>query len=389
MTKKNRKAKNDESAEVESAEQKPELAEAASVDAQREAVTSDLDQDVISNDETSAPEASAGSAMDVSADDLLADVRRSLIEDEAREEEKKSTWWNKIGRGKRKDQGEDTGLSDANTVSVDTGEKVNSDTEYLEQIDELINLLEPEDEAPKAQPVVEPVIAPPVEPEAVVDVEELKKRVFSPSEIKEEQEISEVRAIALEGGEEVFVEVESKTADPFNERVKAFENAFRPYRRYIYLVLAFLGVVVAVLVSVVMYGFYQRSLPPEPVKEISNLPFPTSMSLPGGLNFNLGKGAIKDGEWNPRGPEWLEGTEICRWVAIPWSRQLEAVVRTLTQKDTIDLSMSNNDKLTYKVYSIQELTLAEMQKLDSNSPCLLLVLAKQDSEKRWVVTALP
>ncbi len=103
----------------------------------------------------------------------------------------------------------------------------------------------------------------------------------------------------------------------------------------------------------------------------------------------LGKGAIKDGEWNPQGPEWLEGTEICRWVAIPWSRQLEAVVRTLTQKDSLELVMSNNDKLTYSVYSIKEMTLAEMQKLDSNSPCLLLVLAKQDSDTRWVVTALP
>ena len=38
---------------------------------------------------------------------------------------------------------------------------------------------------------------------------------------------------------------------------------------------------------------------------------------------------------------------------------------------------------------LDEMTLAEMQKLDSNSPCLLLVLAKQDSDTRWVVTALP
>jgi hypothetical protein len=41
------------------------------------------------------------------------------------------------------------------------------------------------------------------------------------------------------------------------------------------------------------------------------------------------------------------------------------------------------------VFSIQQLTLAEMQELDQNSPCLLLVLAEQDAEKRWVVTAKP
>jgi len=85
----------------------------------------------------------------------------------------------------------------------------------------------------------------------------------------------------------------------------------------------------------------------------------------------------------------LEGTEVCRWVAIPWNRQLEAVVRTMTQNDTIELGMSNNDKLKYNVYAIQQMTLADMQKLDSNTPCLLLMLAQQDSDKRWVVTSLP
>jgi len=366
MPKKNQKTKNDESAE-----QKLELPETTSTEA--EAVSSNSHQNDV--------------VKDVSAEDLLDDVRRSLIEDEAQEDEKKSSWWVKRGKGKSKDQVEEVTLPDATVVSGVAVE--NKDTEYLDQIDELIEMLEPEVETPETYPVVEPVAVPQVEPEAPVGVDELKKRVFSPSDGKEEQEISEVRAIALEGGEEVFVEVESKKEDTFDDRLKAFENALLPYRRHIYFVLAFLGVVVAVLVSVTMYTVYQRSLPPEPVKDISNLPFPKFMSLPGGVNFTLGKGAIKDGVWNPRGPEWLEGTEICRWVAIPWSRQLEAVVRTLTQKDTIDLTMSNNDKLTYNVYSIKEMTLAEMQDLDSNSPCLLLVLAKQDSDKRWVVTALP
>ena len=68
---------------------------------------------------------------------------------------------------------------------------------------------------------------------------------------------------------------------------------------------------------------------------------------------------------------------------------MEAVVRTLTPDDSIELVMSNNDRLTYDVFSIQELTLEQMQALDQNSPCLLLVLAEQDAEQRWVVTAKP
>jgi len=65
------------------------------------------------------------------------------------------------------------------------------------------------------------------------------------------------------------------------------------------------------------------------------------------------------------------------------------VVRTLNPKDPIDLVMSNNDKFVYQVYSVRQLTPEEMQKLDSNSPCLLLILTQPDAEKRWVLTALP
>jgi len=367
MTKKTRKTKNNKQAEDALDELKAELTESASVES--EASTS-VDSAVPTD-----------ATPDASLDDLLDDVRRSLIEDDA-DDEKKAHWWNKTAKGKHKEQ------DDASEVSSYVIEKPKEEDPYLEQIDELIDLLEPEAETIQVEAVAEPEITPPVEPEVVPDVDELKKRVFSPTETGKEQEISEVRAIALEGGEEVFVEVEAKTADPFEERLTAFENSLRPYRSYIYYALAFLGIVMAVAAGALMVREYKKGLP-TPVVEASNLPFPTGMVLPGGLNFGLGKGAITDGAWNPRGAEWLEGTEICRWVAIPWSRQLEAVVRTLTQKDTIDLVMSNNDRLTYTVYSIQELTLAEMQELDSNSPCLLLVLAEQDSDKRWVVTALP
>jgi hypothetical protein len=51
--------------------------------------------------------------------------------------------------------------------------------------------------------------------------------------------------------------------------------------------------------------------------------------------------------------------------------------------------MSNGDVIEYQVYSIREMSFEDMQKLDSGSPCLLLILARQDSENRWVVTANP
>jgi len=391
MAKKNRKTKNDKPAEDAPAESNTDLTEAAQTENAAVEADHKLNATVAEN---SGPDESPDATGEVSMDDLLDDVRRSLIEAEVQAAEKKPGWWNRGGKGRKRSPqnvSETTDTTDEFATVVgpaapESAEPEEQD-EYVEQIDELIDMLDADSGASEVEPALESVAE--SVPEPAIDVDELKKRVFSRGEAGEEREMSEVRTIALEGGEDIFVEVEAKKEDTLDDRVKAFENSLRPYRRYIYLALALLGVVLAVLASALMVKVYQQTRPPEPTVPPDNLPFPRSMTLPGGLSFSLGKGAIVDGEWNPRGPEWLKGTEICRWVAIPWSRQLEAVVRTLTQKDTIELVMSNNDKLVYNVDSINALTLEEMQALDSNSPCLLLVLAKQDSDKRWVVTALP
>jgi hypothetical protein len=331
------------------------------------------------------------------ADDPLDDVRRSLMEDETLEQEKKSKkWWRRGAKGSKKDKSAEAEKAVAVEVNLPTAsapadlaeEQVEEkkSEEYLDEIDELIGMLETE-EAESGRPTAVAVEVP-TEPEVEIDIEELKKQAFRPRGEDEQENITEVRSIALEGGEEVFVEVQATAQDPLEERLAALENVFRPYRRYIYFGLAFLGLIMAVIASVVLFNIYQQSRPQVPT-EVSNLPFPTSMSLPGGLNFNLGKGSLQDGQWNPRGPEWLQGTEVCRWVAIPWSRQLEAVIRTLNKDDQIEIVMSNNDRLVYKVYSVSELSNEELQKVPTDSPCLLLVLAKADSETRWVLTALP
>jgi len=336
-----------------------------------------------------------------SGEDLLDGVRRSLVEDETLAEEKKSKkWWRRGAKGSKKDKGVEAekavdvevNLPPVSAPAELTEEPVEKEVEYVDEIDELIDLLESEENESGRQTAV-PVEAAPepeIEPEVEVDIEELKKQAFRPrgEEDQEQENITEVRSITLEGGEEVFVEVQSTAHDPLEEWLAGLENAIRPYRRYVYFGLAFLGLIMAVIASVVLFNVYQQSRPQVPT-EVSNLPFPTAMSLPGGLNFNLGKGSLQDGQWNPRGPEWLQGTEVCRWVAIPWSRQLEAVIRTLNADDPIEIVMSNNDRLVYKVYSVSQLSNEELQEVPTDSPCLLLLLAKADSETRWVLTALP
>ena len=347
--------------------------------------------------DTSTSDSSTSREEEISADELLDDVRQSLIEDETVKDEKKSKkWWRRAAKSLQKDKPAATepdveAATNAIPVNVSADlTEVTADEkpeEYLDEIDELIEMLETESNEVVAPD--SPKVEVPAEPEVEVDIEELKKQAFRPRSANEEPEsFTEVRSVALEDGEEVFVEVEATPQDPLEERLTAFENALRPYRRYIYFGFTVLGVVMALAAAAVLLNVYRQSQPAAPTP-VLNLPFPTLISLPGGLNFSLGKGALRDGEWNPQGPEWLEGTEVCRWVAIPWSRQLEAVIRTLSPDDQIELVMSNNDRLLYKVYSVQQLSNEELQELQSDSPCLLLVLAKADTETRWVLTALP
>jgi len=344
---------------------------------------------------------------EISADALLDDVRRSLIEEDVRvEEEKKPSWWQRFGSGRQKTNTSEDIVSDIETetelqssVSEDDSEPIIEPLESAdESIDDLIDMLATDDDeellsdadnSPADTQIEIEDEQPEIEIEKI-DVDEQKKRAFQTRPDDDEENFSDVRAVALDDGEEVFVEVEVQASDPVEDRVKAFENALRPYRSYINLGIAFIGIVAIVAVAGLLFGVYRDSQPQVPTPTPSNLPFPVTLNIvDGGFSFNLGRGSLEDGRWNPRRPEWLEGTEVCRWVAIIYTRPLEAALRTLTQNDQLELVMSNGDIITYDVYSITQMSIEDMQKVSSNSPCLLVVLADANTDTRLVVTAYP
>ena len=381
-----------------------EITESVPAEVQNEVTSSDeslqevMETSVDSEESPSEDSLNAEAAEAESTDNLLDDVRRSLIEEEEGDKnQKESKWWRRIGRKAKKVEPEepkapveiDLPSLPASMELVEAQQLESKSEEEVDQIDDLIDMLIAENEEAAVESTAAPEVEVPSEPEPEVDFEELKKQAFRPrAEGEEPEPLTDVRSMALEGGEEVLVEVDRKAPDPWEERFSAFENALKPYRLYINIALAMLGVVMAAVAALIIFRVYQGSRP-EPVQQVSNLPYPSAVSLPGGWSFKLGRGTLQDGKWDPSGPEWLEGTEVCRWVSLPWGRQLEAVVRTLNPKDPIELVMSNNDKFVYQVYSVEQLTPEEMQKLDSNSPCLLLILTQPDAEKRWVLTALP
>lgn len=388
-----------ESAKSANVEDNPELVEGEEItetsrsEEQNTETLSDSD-----SGDVSVAEQPESQEIETATDSLFDDVRQSLIEDETLQQNKKSKkWWRRVAKGLQKEKSPETvptpveekSLVPVNQESDVTETNAEEVSAEVDEIDELINLLETESAEMSARVPIQTETEVAVEPEIAVDIEELKKQAFRPRGETEEQEtITEVRSVALEDGEEVFVEVESTPQDPLEERLSALENALQPYRRYIYFGFTVFGIVLALIASSVLFNAYRQSRPVAPT-EVSNLPYPTAIRLPGGLNFTLGKGSLQAGQWNPQGPEWLQGTEVCRWIAIPWSTQIEAVLRTLNPEDPIELTMSNNDHLVYKVYSIEQLTNEELQRLPSDSPCLLLILAKAETETRWVLTALP
>ena len=395
MTNKNSESKQSNEMENESAAANKETTPSVPAETESESTSSDMSpQETV--ELSSEEQISSDTENEAASDDLLEDVRRSLIEEEETDKHKKEAkWWRRIGRKQKSVEPEPSPPIveidlPATSLQADLLQDQTQSPEsekYEDEINDLIDMLEaesPESDAEPSAGAADAEILP--EPEPEIDFEQLKEQAFRPRTADDVE--SDVRSIALEGGEEVFVEVESRPADTFKERREALENALKPYRSFIYVTLAVFGVFLAVILSFLIFNAYQQSQP-QPVKEVSNLPYPVAVSLPGGWSFNLGRGTLQAGKWEPSGAEWLEGTEVCRWVSLPWSRQLEAVLRTLNPNDPIELVMSNNDKLIYGVYSIDEMTIEEIQKVDSNSPCLLLILTGADLETRWVLNAKP
>ena len=64
-------------------------------------------------------------------------------------------------------------------------------------------------------------------------------------------------------------------------------------------------------------------------------------------------------------------------------------MRTLKADDEITLTMSNYDKFPYKVRAIEQVTPDRIQGLQTEEPCLLVILSQPDADQRWVVVANP
>ena len=342
-------------------------------------------------------------------DDLLADVRRSLADEEVVEAPKGIF-------GRIKARLKKPPKSKGTDVEIEPHKIPETETVTIEDLRELVVDSKPKRRSSRnkeEQIAIQEFFA---DLEAMADVEldvdiqstpELKESKSDGSQLEEkvrvpkipskpttevEIDIEAVREVALQEYDETKIEPEIRKPS-LREEMRQTIRELRPLERILLIIFGI--VTVGVLFSSGIFLIVNSITIPTPIPTVeidpSEIIHPTRITLPGGWAFNLGQGRVMDGNWIPGGAEWLVGTEISRWVALPWSLQLEAVLRTLKSEDQIQLSMSNFEEITFNVYSIQKMTMGELLATDPTTPSLLIVLYGDEEEdgSYWVVTSIP
>jgi hypothetical protein len=358
--------------------------------------------------------------LEASLDEIFADIRHSLVEEEKREEKKPHIvrWLrNKVKNAEERSQSRQMAKEEA----AQTGKEIEVPQSLVERVSA--------EEPPAAPATVEakPVAIPPEKQEEQAPAPEI------PPELAALLQKIEVEAKAEQAAEEPaveparveerpsFADVKQKLATRKEEpediqkirdlalqdyvepapapKVRQFTSPTEYFRNLVMgltrlekrLILgAITGIV---LIIVFAYGF--SWLKPQPNLSATatvkaSLPYPVMVTLPGGWTFSLNRGYVQNGVWNPpAGAEWLDGTEICRVISLPWSLQLESVIRTLKAEDQIVLVMDDSKTISYRVQSIRSVAADEWSSQCQDGLSLLLILADKKSDKRWVVNAIP
>lgn len=168
-------------------------------------------------------------------------------------------------------------------------------------------------------------------------------------------------------------------------------------------VLMFLSIVISVtvIVAIAMVAFEwnlnrnSNAAPPQTLEVLNDLEiYPTGLQLPGGWFFFLKQGQIQQsgsiGKWEPEGAEWLAGTTIRRVVAIPWSKQAEAVALSLEDGDEIRLFLNNNEISSFYVEEIKSVEYDNVRDtMIDTQPSLAVILYRDDKADRFVIIARP
>ena len=111
---------------------------------------------------------------------------------------------------------------------------------------------------------------------------------------------------------------------------------------------------------------------------------PASIELAGNT-FMLAMGKVKDGLWEPGGPEWLQGTEVRRVLALPYSADLAQSVTGMTPGESIQLRLRSGEVIEYQVTSVERVQRHQIEVLAEMYPSIVIVLYGERTNERWAV----
>ena len=339
-------------------------------------------------------------------DDSLAETRRALIEEQNQAEEhvgiiKKVTRRLKANKAIRGESKATDSVPASEEIELGKRlEEVEAENEIAPTSEDVAleaetqSILEALEKAESACQSAGEAEAIPVSEAGAVSTSE-SPALAQKSPVGEDQGYRAVRDIALSGYEEPAPEALAPPQTSIYDQIDDLAGRVK-YKTLMRITIISLTAVVCLTTFLIASWVWDiqspASLRAEAVPTIRpTLPpaYPIQIRLPGGWMFVLSQGSITNGKWEPAQAEWLEGTEICRWVSLPYGKQLEAVFRTLKPGDRIDLVMSNYDRWSYRVRSVTDIQAFELSDMDKNYPSLLLILTNPDSDSRLVVLAVP
>ena len=205
----------------------------------------------------------------------------------------------------------------------------------------------------------------------------------------EEPDMDNLRIMALQGYEPTARGVSDVGQSAFDRLRKWFDRLSIMQKLTLLLGALFaLGLSIYLIVLITSRASHPVVSTPDVYLDLSG-PIPSSVILPGSQAFELGVGTLINGFWTPQGAEWLVGTEVPRWLALPWNKSLESSVLAYEVNEPIQLQMSNSDVLVYRFQSVQELSTEEMDAFHTNTADLLIVLSKPGASTRLVILAVP
>jgi hypothetical protein len=105
----------------------------------------------------------------------------------------------------------------------------------------------------------------------------------------------------------------------------------------------------------------------------------------GGVAYELTRSKLENGEWSPVLAEWLDGTELRRVVAVPFSQEVGQAVSRLKYGDILRLRLGSSEVVEYLLVNIARLKRHQIEVLSSLSPSLAVVLHNERASERYVL----